>query len=184
MVGMKIKYLKLKNWLLVTVMGALGFTACHTQKKLAEPEQEDGPVQMRDEPARLMYGVPTMRFEVRGQVKDAKGKPVQDIRVNMLERNMEVEGTQVVGDAEAISHWLEGTEVRTDKKGRFTVQTSGLPQEQVRLLVRDADGKQNGSFKDQVVEMEVQPGDMDRTDASGWNQGTFKKEVQVRLEKK
>ena len=181
---MKVKYLKLKNWLLITLMGALGFGACHTSKKVAEPEAAPEPPQMRDEPVRLMYGVPTMHYEVRGQVRDTKGKPVRDVRVNMLERNMDIEGTQLVGDAEAISNWLEKTEVRTDKEGRFELKTSGLPQEQVRLLVRDADGKANGNFRDQVVEMEVAPSDVDRSQASGWDQGVYKKDVKVKMEKK
>ena len=183
---MKVKYLKLKNWLLVTVMGALGLSSCHSQKKMSATEVESDPIKVEkgDEPVRLMYGVPTMHYEVRGQVKDAKGKPVQDIRVNLLERNMDVEGTTLQGDPEAVRNWLQGTEQRTDKNGRFELKSSGLPQEKVRILVRDADGKQNGSYHDQVIEVEVQQQDLDRTNAQGWDQGTFKKELKVRMEKK
>ena len=43
-------------------------------------------------------------------------------------------------------------------------------QEQVRLMVRDVDGKSNGDYKNRVVEMDVTPDDVDRTNASGWNQ--------------
>ena len=182
---MKVKFLKLKNWLLVSLMGALGFSACHSHKQLAVPEEEEAPVVKEREEMRLMYGVPTMNFMIRGQVKDADGRPVQDIRVNMLERNMQTtpEGA-LVGDPEAIDRWLSGTEARTDKEGRFVIQNSGLPQEQVRLLVRDADGGENGDFRDQLMEMEVTPADMDRTNAGGWNLGTFNKEVEIKLEDK
>lgn len=183
---MKTKYLKLKNWLLVTLMGAFGLSGCHCHKKLAEPEPEpEAPaVQDRGE-MRLMYGVPTMNYMIRGQVKDAKGKPVRDIRVNMLERNMETTADgSLVGDPEAIDRWLQGTEVRTDKKGRFTIETSGLPQEEVRLMVRDVDGKENGEHRNRVVEMQVTPDDVDRSNAGGWNQGTFSKDVKIKLESK
>lgn len=187
---MKIKYLKLKNWILVSLMGVLGLAGCHCSKNATattpadDPETEKGIVAPPDEPIRLMYGVPTMQFHVRGQVQDAKGRPVKDIRVNLLERNMDIEGTTLQGDPGAIEKWLQGTEVRTDKEGRFEILNSGLPQEEVRLLIRDADGKANGDFHDQLLQMKVESSDMDRTDAAGWNQGTFKKEVKVKLEKK
>ena len=182
---MKIKFLKLKNWLLITMMGALGLSGCHCHKKLAEPETGANPPVVRDRgEIILMYGVPTMDYQIRGQVKNAKGRPVKDIRVNMLERNMEVKDGELQGDPEAIERWLEGTEVRTDKKGRFELKSSGLPQEQVRLLVRDVDGQENGEFKNNVVEMEVTPDDIDKSNAGGWNQGTFNKQVKIKLEEK
>ena len=184
---MKVRFLKLKNWLLVTLMGALGMSGCHCHKKLAEPAEEPDTVPaVRDRgEMRLMYGVPTMNYQIRGQVKDAKGRPVKDIRVNMLERNMETtaDGT-VEGDPEAVGRWLEKTEVRTDRNGRFELKSSGLPQEQVRLLVRDVDGEENGEFKTRMVELEVTPDNVDRTNADGWNQGTFSKQVRIKLEDK
>ena len=183
---MKIKFLKLKNWMLITVMGALGLSGCHCHKKIAEPEVDPEAPVVRDRgEMRLMYGVPTMEYQIRGQVKNAKGRPVKDIRVNMLERNMSTTADGAVeGDPEAVGRWLEKTEVRTDKKGRFELKSSGLPQEQVRLLVRDVDGKSNGDYKNRVVEMEVTPDNVDRTNAGGWNQGTYNKEVKIKLEKK
>ena len=57
-------------------------------------------------------------------------------------------------------------------------------QEQVRLLVRDADGKENGEFKNSIVEMEVTSDNVDRTNAGGWNQGTFNQKVKIKLENK
>lgn len=181
---MKIKFLKLKSWLLITAMSALGLSSCHCHKQLAEPEPEPEPAVRDRGEARLMYGVPTMDFQIRGQVKDAQGKPVKDIRINMLERNMEVQGTDLQGDADAIERWLENSSVVTDRQGRFELKNSGLPQEQVRLLVRDVDGKKNGEYKNRMVEMEVTADDVDRTHAGGWNQGTFNKEVEIKLEKK
>ena len=183
---MKVKYLKLKNWLLVTVMSALGFSSCHCHKQLTNTETAPDPkpeVEDRGE-MRLMYGVPTMDFQIRGQVKDAQGKPVKNIRINMLERNMEIQGAELQGDPDAVERWLESSSVITDKKGYFELKNRGIPQEQVRLLVRDVDGKKNGEFKDRMVEMEVTADDVDRTQAGGWNQGTYSKEVEIKLEEK
>lgn len=179
---MKIKYLKLKNWFLVTVMGALGFSSCHSNKELATPEVDSVPPVQDQEPARLMYGVPSMNFMIRGQVKDASGRPVRDIRVNMLERGMEVKHGVLQGDSESVQRYLDHTSVLTDDEGRFTIQNSGLPQQQVRLMVRDVDGQENGNFRDQVLELEVTSEDMDRTGYNGWYQGTFNKEVKIKLE--
>lgn len=181
---MKVKYLKLKNWLLVTVMGAFGLSSCHCHKEAVKVEKDEAPaVQPRDE-IRLMYGVPTMNFHIRGQVKDAEGQPVKDIRVNMLERGMEVKDGELQGDPERVQLWLDRSSVATDNEGRFEIKESGIPQEEVRLMVRDVDGQENGEFKNQVLEMKVQQIDVDREGAGGWNQGTFKKSVDIKLENK
>lgn len=194
---MKVKFLKLKSWLVVSLMGALGLTGCHCHRHLAEPVVEEDvppipePVRPPDtlsvqerEPMKLMYGVPTMDFVVRGQVKDAKGRPVRAIRVNLLEGGMEVQDGQLVGDTERVREWLDGTSVETDAEGRFEVQNSGYPQKMVKLAVRDVDGKANGEYKDSVIEVKVEDEDVDRTNAYGFYNGTFRKELDVKLENK
>ena len=97
---------------------------------------------------------------------------------------MEVKDGELQGDPEAIDNWLKTTAVRTDEKGQFEIKNSGIPQEQVRLMVRDVDGKDNGEYKNRLVEMEVVPEDVDRANAGGWNQGTYMKRVNVTLENK
>lgn len=182
---MKIKFLKLKNWLLITVMGALGMSGCHCHKKIAEPEVEPEAPVVRDRgEMKLMYGVPTMNYMIRGQVKDGMGRPVKDVRVNMLERGMVVKDGELQGDPENVNRWLELTEEKTDNKGRFEIKRSGTPQEQVVLMVRDVDGKENGDFKNRVVELNVTPENVDKSESDGWFQGTFNQEVKVKLEKK
>ena len=183
---MKARYLKLKNWLLLTVMGGLGFTACHSHKKVAKDNVIVDSVVLEDRgEARLMYGVPTMEFRIQGQVKDAEGKPVRNIKINMLERGMEASADGVLqGDPESVERWLESTAVSTDESGHFELTNSGIPQEQVRLLVRDVDGKENGEFRNQLLEVDVDRSDIDGSNAGGWNQGTLKKNLDIKLEKK
>lgn len=182
---MKIKFLKLKSWLLVSAMGLLGLSSCHCNKQLATPKEEaDQPPVPREE-LRLMYGVPTMDFHVRGQVTDPQGKPVKNIRVNLLERNMEVQEGELQGDPQAVQNWLSNTEVTTDKKGRFEIQLQGgRPLDEVRLLIRDVDGTKNGDYRNQVMQMKVEASDIDRSQAAGMYNGTYNKEVSVKLEKK
>lgn len=183
---MKVKFLKLKNWLLVSLMGALGFSSCHSHKQMAEPEAEPDNLPKVEDGGqmRLMYGVPTMNFMIRGQVKDADGKPVRDIRVNMLERGMVVQDGELQGDPENVQRWLDGTSVATDGEGRFAIDLKGRPQDEVRLLVRDVDGKANGSFRNELVGLEVRSEDVDRSDAAGMHEGTFKKELDISLQEK
>ncbi|MBR1784251.1 MAG: radical SAM-associated putative lipoprotein [Bacteroidales bacterium] len=182
---MKIRFLKFRQWLLVTLMGALGVSGCHSGKKLAEPQHDDTPVAVPDdEPARLMYGVPTMQFRVSGRVTGEGGRPVGDIKVNLLERDMPLDDASLGDYPDALGRWLDENQVSTDDDGRFELRVSGRPQREVTLLVRDADGELNGNYADQLLRMEVAEGDMDRSQAVGMFQGTFQKEVSVKLKKK
>ena len=189
---MKIKFLKLKNWLLLTVMGALGMSACQCHKRVAQtetkpetPAVEPGRPSVEDRgEIRLMYGVPTMNFMIQGRVHDADGRPVQGIRVMMLENGIEATADTVYGDPERVKEYLENSSVATDKDGRFAIQRNDRPLEQVRVLVRDVDGSTSGNYRNQLIEMKVAPGDVDRTNAGGWNQGTYNKVMDIQLEEK
>ena len=56
---MKIRYLKLKNWLIVTMMGLLGLSACRHSKDLANDGGKDKDSKDRDREVHvLMYGAP------------------------------------------------------------------------------------------------------------------------------
>ena len=181
---MKVRFLKLRSWLLVTLLGVLGFGSCRSHKQCVETPEPEAPQMREREEIRLMYGTPTMNFMIRGQVKDPDGQPVRGIHVNMLERGMEVKEGELQGDPERVRTWLADKASVTDGEGRFEIKESGLPQEEVRLMVRDTDGKANGDYRNQVVEIKVRQADVDREGAGGWNQGTFKKEVEIKLEDK
>lgn len=62
---MKIKYLKLKNWLLVSVMSFFGLSACNCHKQVAAPvdnkDNTEHPGDL-DNLARPMYGVPATDY--------------------------------------------------------------------------------------------------------------------------
>ena len=180
---MKIKFLKLKGWLLTGMMGVLGFSGCKSAAPVAtEPEKPVRPVPREE--IRLMYGVPTMNYQIRGQVRGSDGHPLSDIRVNMLERNIETTADSIHGDPERVQSYLTATEVRTDGEGNFSIEQRDLPQERVRLLVRDVDGEVGGSYKNKLVEVVVTRDGIDTAQANGWYQGTFRSNLNIRLEEK
>ena len=179
---MKIKILKLKDWLILSLMGLLGLSSCHSNKQIATPEPESKPTPKPREEIRVMYGVPTMDYRISGRVKDAKGNPVKGIAVNMLDRNINATADTIYGDQGNIQRYLEHNEVRTDSQGRFAIMAQELPHESVRLLVRDTDGKANGEYKNQLLEVPVD--NVDKSSASGWYLGTFNKELNIQLEDK
>ncbi|MBP3763993.1 MAG: radical SAM-associated putative lipoprotein [Bacteroidales bacterium] len=184
MAGMKVKFLKWKNWLLVTVMGALGFSSCHSAKQLPATEEEPAPMPREREEMRLMYGVPTMNFRVSGRVSDAKGRPVRNVRVNVLEHGIEATPDTVYGDPERVREYLESTSATTDREGRFEVKGSGRPVDEVKVLVRDVDGTANGSFRNQLLEVKVTADDIDRSEAEGWYHGELNKKLDIKLERR
>jgi putative lipoprotein (rSAM/lipoprotein system) len=62
---MKIKYLKLKNWFLVSVMSLFGFSACNCHKQVAEPEKDGNDIERPrdwDNQVRPMYGGPVTDY--------------------------------------------------------------------------------------------------------------------------
>lgn len=60
---MKIKYLKLKNWLLVSLAGLLGINLSCEEMRVDE------------------YGCPSANFNVKGKVTDPQGNPIPGIQV-------------------------------------------------------------------------------------------------------
>jgi putative lipoprotein (rSAM/lipoprotein system) len=177
---MKQRFLKLKSWLLVSLMGALGLSSCHTAKEAtATPTPDNMPQQRREN--MLMYGVPTMDYRIEGRVIDTKGTPVPGIEVNMLENGMTVNGTTLEGDPERVAKWLKESAVTTDEKGNFTITDRGLPQKEVRLLVRDVDGEANGSYQDQLLKHQVRPEEVNTEKAQGWYNGEVNMKVEVKL---
>jgi len=183
---MKIRFLKLKNWLLVTLMGVLGFFGCKSVKEPAiEPEREKPPTPRMRNDIRVMYGVPTMNYMVHGQVHNENGEPLGNISINMLEPNMQISGDSIHGDPERVRQYLERTAITTDENGMFGIDIDkGQPQTQVRILVRDADGESNGTYRNKVLQIDVTPENLDRSDANGMHQGTLRQTLDIELENK
>ena len=63
---MKIKYLKLKNWLLVSAMSLFGLSACNCHKEAAKADEGDKKIERKRLEDRIvpMYGVQTRDYRV------------------------------------------------------------------------------------------------------------------------
>lgn len=122
---MKIRYLKLKSWLLATLGGLLGFgTTCSCTLIGTE------------------YGCPEASYHLKGTVTDEQGQPIAGIGVQEIEQWNDEEG----------SLHLTGYGDTTDKDGRYSLEFPyafpGLP---LSVDVHDIDGAANGSYNDTVV---------------------------------
>lgn len=179
---MKIRFLKMKDWLLMTAMGALGMTGCQSQKNMpTQPNTNDDVVvespDARNEVA-LMYGVPMMDYVVKGRVIDPQGKPVEGIQVVMLNRNIDISPDNMMEDNPRVLDYIRHNSDTTDAQGAFNVKVGDVPVEQQSLIIRDIDGERNGSFIDQKLEVTFTPEDQVKP-REGWYQGMRMKDVDI-----
>lgn len=183
---MKIKYLKFKNWLLMSVMGLFGLTACHSSKEAAQNQvKNDEPapeVKPRGEMA-LMYGVPTMNFVVKGKVVNTEGKPVKGMQVVLVNQNVDITPDFLQEDNPYVQEYLRKASDTTDAQGAFQCNVSDVPVEVQRVMVRDIDGDKNGSYEDQMLEVKFTQDDQ-TVEGQGWNRGTRTKELDITVNKK
>ena len=72
---MKIKYLKLKHWMLITLGGLLGFNMASCDIEAAEE-----------------YGCPMADYHVKGTVTNAEGQPIQGLAGGLGEETTDSQG--------------------------------------------------------------------------------------------
>ena len=183
---MKIRLLKLKDWLLMTLVGAFGLNACHSTKDVVEPQVPDEPAvetPKKRNPPVVMYGVPTMNFVVKGKVVNEQGKPVPGMQVILLNRNVDITPDNMHEDNAYVQHYLQRSSDTTDADGKYLVKTTDTPAEKELMIVRDIDGNENGTYKDQMFEVQFDDAKETR-ERSGWDMGTREKTLDVTVESK
>ena len=183
---MKIRFLKLKDWLLMTVMGVLGLTGCHSTKDVAnqpaEPEEEPVEVNPRGDAA-LMYGVPTMDFVLKGRVIDAQGNPVSGMQVILLSDHVDITPDDMHEDNPFVKDYIAKSSDTTDAEGNFQCQMQAFPNEMQRVIVRDVDGEKNGQYASQLLEVRFTENEQTGT-RKGWYVGKREKDVDITVSKK
>ena len=145
---MKIKYLKLKHWLLVSICGLLGITTGCSDDK------DDGEIVS-------MYGCPEGTYHVSGTVTDEKGEPVEGIGVGRGYMGA-YEGVPMPG-----TKWLD----TTGPDGRYDVQVFGTPILPTEINFDDVDGEEHGLFRDTIITVSATREDFHGSDGS-YNYGT------------
>ena len=186
---MKIRFLKMKDWLLMSAMGLLGLTACHSTKEAAtqQPPAKDGDDAVvqptpRNEMA-LMYGVPTMDFVVKGRVIDEEGVPVKGIQVILVNQTVDIAPDHMDEDNPFVQDYIKHSSDTTDAQGVFECHVKDVPAEVQRGIVRDIDGDKNGSYEDQMVDIEFTEADQSG-ERKGWYLGRRTKDVDITVSKK
>ena len=126
---MRIKYLKLKSWLLVALGGLLGINFSCDKHGFWEDD------------ATGEYGTPRAHYHVKGTVTNEQGQPVAGIGVGERKQWNEEGGSQIMGYLDT-----------TDSEGRYKVDYNyAFPRRPLSVDFHDIDGVENGSYKDTVV---------------------------------
>lgn len=124
---MKIKYLKLKNWLLVTLMSTLGLSACNSSKnvtKAADSKSDDRPA-FDERQMIAMYGVPVRDLKVENaDIAQPRVEPKAD---NPQEQPREPQVT--VYGVPTVDFAVKGKVVDSNGKPLKGVQVMLVPEE-------------------------------------------------------
>ena len=152
---MKVRYLKLKRWLIVSLTGLMGLqVGC--EKESYEEE----------------YGCPETIYRVKGTVVDDSGTPVAGIGIgcwNLYE-----------ADDQYVFYYDT-----TDNTGRFVCEHfEGFPKDTtIAVALSDMDGVENGYFADTVVSVPFLKSELQGGDGE-WFFGEAEKEITVTLRRK
>ena len=155
---MKAQIFKLANWLIMSVISLLGFSACSVIGNQTEM---------------CMYGTPTADYKAEGSVTDEDGNPVKGIEVKVALTDWKQETATANGGI-----------VYSGKNGSF--KTAEYDDEPLfSLTVTDVDGAENGGeFESQVIDLTKMKPVLDETNAKGWYRGVYVYNVQIQLTKK
>lgn len=172
----------------MTTMGLLGMTACHGPKEAAKgtqpsPNPQDPVVEPDARNYALMYGVPQMDFRVSGRVVDAEGRPVEGMQVVLVNQTIDISPDYMQEDNPQVQQYLRAASDTTDIDGRFEASVRDVPVEVQRVIVRDIDGKEGGSYRDQMLEVKFGPEDQTE-EGSRWYKGQRAKEIEIVVEEK
>lgn len=155
---MKIKYLKVKNWLLLSVGGLLSLSLA----SCSQTNEEDTP---------CAYGTPEASYRVKGTVVNEDGEPVAGIGVQ--KRYID----HVNGEAQ---YRYADT---TDAEGKFNVKQilfDDGPNVVLPVEFHDTDGEQNGLYADTTVDVSFEGAHFSGGDGN-WYGGEATREIEVTL---
>lgn len=144
------------------LLALLGFSAC---------SDENG-----DE-IRSEYGSPIVDYQVKGQVTDAEGNPIEGIQVV----TQPTYGGLTIKEGDAVSHAMADT-VYTDADGNFESHLLQNVSLEGKLLFEDVDGENKGTFqKDSVNLDEAEKVQLEEGD--GWYDGRYELTLNKQLAK-
>ena len=119
---MKVRFNRWYNAVLAALMSMLGY-GCSSSEDSADA---------------LMYGVPVAGYQIKGQVTDEGGTPVQGIKtsVKIIMSSPSADGKKEVYARDS---------VLTDASGKYDISFATTPgNPETKLIVEDIDGEANG----------------------------------------
>lgn len=153
---MKIKCLKLKNWLMMAIGGLLGINfSCNKSPVASE------------------YGCPRARYTVKGQVANTEGAAIGGIRVGLSES---------LADFSDSLSWSHSCNISTDSAGQYEISASLFPDADTLYVgFCDIDSIEGGRYADTVVGVSFKDVPLIGGDGN-WNHGsaTVTRNVQLR----
>ena len=129
-----------------------------------------------------MYGVPTMDFVLKGRVIDSKGVGVEGMQVILVNGTIDITPDNMHLDNKYVLEYIRESSDTTDAEGYFSCHMKDFPKDSQNVIVRDVDGKKNGAFVDQMVEVNFADGVQSGT-RKGWYQGTRTKDVDITVKR-
>ena len=155
---MKIRYLKLKSWLLVTLGGLLGVNLAGCEKIFNTACE---------------YGCPVGTFHVRGTVTNSKGEPIEGIAV--------VNAYEGTGPGGYVMSEV-GLDT-TGSDGRYEISINGVPDWPSPVGFKDIDNEHNGLYNDTVIPITA-PSEAFHGGDGDWDYGSANIELNVTLTEK
>lgn len=160
---MKAKFSHWYNALAATLLTLLGFSSCGNH------EDEDYPV---------LYGTPTSTFQVKGNVTDEAGNPIQGIQAKVeLKYSGMANGNKPTFTDSKGNYVLE--------KGEMTGSPTSEKEGIVKVIFEDVDGEENGGTfaNDTVMGKNLTINKVEKGDGA-WNLGSFEITANAKLKKK
>ncbi len=139
------------------------------EEMIEEEEEEKVFEELTDEADMNM-----MVYVVKGKVVNSAGKPIPGMQLALLGNS--VDATPYNFSAEGLQ---EGMVAVSAEDGTFTVKTTEVRSDYIRLFVRDIDGPSKGNYKNDVINVYFGKEDVSDT-GHGWRYGTSEKSIIVR----
>ena len=163
---MKVKIYHWYNALLSALLTMLGFGSC---TELGADEYGAPPVME----GTCEYGAPYVDYVIRGNVTDEYEHPIGGVKAVVK---------YIPDEAPGYAFGIDST--CTDADGKFQIDTRSMANHDLKLVVEDTDGQENGGdFRSDTIRL----ADMEQRkleNGEGWSGGKYELKTNVKLKKK
>lgn len=160
---MKVRFYRWYNVVLSSLLTLLGY-GCSVSD---EPMDMYGTV--------LMYGVPSVRYCVNGNVTDEDGKPIKNIKASVKD-----------GPYKDGTLYFPVDSTMTDAHGQFTIDNRNINNlASQKLILEDIDGEENGGeFQSDTLSLDQLDVKQVEPSSGAWDTGKYELTGTIRLKKK